>query len=148
MKTIVFALALSTLASAASAEAWVDYMPTKGAYVKTMVHVDPGKIDDYLSDVVRKTWIPAQESAKRHGVIDSYMVQIKTDPYGEGPNVALIVHYPTMTTYDPDRARDMAMDQEFRAIQPKATEAAVVADRAKYRTVMSEQMWNQVDFPK
>ena len=148
MKLSVLAIGACLAATAASAEPWIDYTPAKGAYIKTMVHVDPGRIDDYLSDVIKKTWVPSQESAKRHGVIDSYMVQVKTDPYGPGPNVALIVHYPTMATYDPDKARDMAMDQEFRAIQPKATEGAVQVERAKYRTVVADEMWNVIDYSK
>lgn len=148
MRILMLAAVASVMASAASAEPWTDYTPMKGAYVKTMVHVDPDKIDDYLTGVVKKTWVPAQESAKHHGVIDAYMVQVKADPYGPGPNVALIIHYPTMASYDPDRARDMAMEEEFRVIQPKSSEPQVVADRAKYRTVMADEMWTAVEYGK
>jgi hypothetical protein len=138
----------SCLATAAFAEQWTDYTPMKGAYVKTMIHVEPGKIDDYLTNVVKKVWAPSQESAKRHGVIDSYTVQVKSDVYGPGPNVALIVHYPTMTTMDPDKARDQAMDKEFQTIQPRSEEPAIIAERAKYRTVLSEETWTSIDFSK
>lgn len=150
MKIAVLVAVSACLATATSvfAEPWTDYTPAKGAYVKTMVHVDPGRIDDYMTDVVKKVWIPAQESAKRHGVIDSYTVQVKSDVSGPGPNVALIVHYPTMATMDPDKERDLAMDKEFRAIQPKETEPAVVAERAKYRSVISEETWHTLEFPK
>jgi hypothetical protein len=148
MKIILLAAAASCLATNALADPWVDYTPAKGAYVKTMIHVEPGKIDDYLTNVIKKVWIPSQESAKRHGVIDSYVVQVKSDVYGSGPNVALIIHYPTMATRDPDKARDQAMDKEFEAIQPKSSEPAVEADRAKYRTVMSEEVWNVIDYSK
>jgi len=148
LQTAALAAVSSCLATAAFAEAWTDYTPLKGAYVKTMIRVEPGKIDDYLTNVVKKVWVPSQESAKRHGLIDSYTVQVKSDVYGTGPNVALIVHYPTMTAMDPDKARDQAMDKEFEAIQPKAEEPAIIAERAKYRTVMSEEMWNSIDFSK
>jgi hypothetical protein len=148
MKMIALAALSSCVATAALADPWVDYTPAKGAYVKTMIHVEPGKIDDYLTNVIKKVWIPSQESAKRHGVIDSYTVQVKSDVYGAGPNVALIIHYPTMATMDPDKARDQAMDKEFEAIQPKSSEPAVVADRAKYRTVISEEIWNVIDYSK
>jgi hypothetical protein len=149
MKIIVLAAAASCLtATAAFAEEWTDYTPMKGAYVKTMVHVEPAKIDDYLTNVIKKVWIPAQESGKRHGLIDTYTVQIKSDPNGPGPNVALIVHYATMAAMDPDKARDQAMDKEFQAIQPRSDEPAIVAERAKYRTVLSEERWTSVDFPK
>jgi hypothetical protein len=40
------------------------------------------------------------------------------------------------------------MDKEFRAIQPKAEEPAIVAARAKYRAVLSDELWNVVEFPK
>jgi hypothetical protein len=53
-----------------------------------------------------------------------------------------------MTAMDPDKARDQAMDKEFEAIQPKSEEPAIVAERAKYRTVLSEEMWNSIDFSK
>jgi hypothetical protein len=148
MKIFVLAAMSSCLATAALAEPWTDYTPAKGAYVKTMIHVDPGKIDDYMTNVVKKVWIPAQESAKRHGVIDSYSVQVKSDVYGAGPNVALVIHYPTMAAMDPEKERDLAMDKEFRAIQPKETEPQVVSDRAKYRSVLSEETWNVLDFSK
>jgi hypothetical protein len=149
MKIIVLAAAASCLtATAAFAEEWTDYTPMKGAYVKTMVHVEPAKIDDYLTNVIKKVWIPAQESGKRHGLIDTYTVQIKSDHNGPGPNVALIVHYATMAAMDPDKARDQAMDKEFQAIQPRSEEPAIVAERAKYRTVLSEERWTSVDFPK
>jgi hypothetical protein len=152
MKIVVQAAALavlsSCLATAAFAEEWTDYAPMKGAYVKTMIRVEPAKIDDYLTNVIKKVWIPSQESAKRHGLIDTYTVQVKSDPNGPGPNVALIIHYPTMAAMDPDKARDQAMDKEFQAIQPRSEEPAIVAERAKYRTVLSEEMWTSVDFAK
>jgi hypothetical protein len=81
-------------------------------------------------------------------VIDSYTVQVKSDANGPGPNVALIVHYPTMAAMDPDKARDQAMDKEFQAIQPRSEEPAIIAERAKYRTVLSEETWNTMDFSK
>lgn len=148
MKIILLAAMSSCLATAALADPWVDYTPAKGAYVKTMVHVEPGKIDDYLTNVIKKVWIPTQESAKKHGVIDSYVVQVKSDIYGPGPNVALIIHYANRAAMDPDRARDQAMDKEFEAIQPKSSEPAVVAERAKYRTVLSEEIWNVIEYGK
>jgi hypothetical protein len=152
MKVVLQAAAaaaiVSCAATAAFAEEWTDYTPMKGAYVKTMIHVEPAKIDDYLTNVIKKVWVPSQESAKRHGLIDTYTVQVKSDPNGPGPNVALIVHYPTMAAMDPDKARDQAMDKEFQAIQPRSEEPAIVAERAKYRTVLSEEMWNSIEFPK
>ncbi len=148
MRMFVLAAMASCVATAALADPWVDYTPAKGAYVKTMIHVEPGKIDDYLTNVIKKVWVPSQESAKRHGVIDSYVVQVKSDVYGPGANIALIIHYPTMAAMDPDKARDQAMDKEFEAIQPKSSEPAVEADRAKYRTVISEETWNVIDYAK
>ena len=132
---------------AAFAEQWVDYAPTKGAYVKTLVHVEPDKMDVYLT-ALRKTWIPGEEMAKKRGLIDSYTVQVNSNPYLPGPNVVLIEHYPTMATMDPDRARDMAMDKEFEKVLPRAEAPALATERGKYRTIVSQEMWGTVEFPK
>ncbi len=149
MKTLILAAAgaaaLSLCAQATLADQWVDYTPVKGTYVKTLVHVEPNRIDDYLV-ALKKTWVPTEESAKKHGVIDSYMVQVNLNPYTSGPNVILIEHYPSMATMDPEKTRDMAMDKEAEQFLPKAQLPSVSAERAKYRTILSQEMWSVIDF--
>jgi hypothetical protein len=148
-KALLFAAALgaSSLAAAAYGEPWVDYTPTKGATMVTSVHVDPDKIDDYLV-ALKKTWIPSEESLKKHGLIDYYQVQVNTNPYGAGPNVVLVEHWPALSGLEPDKARDMAMQKEFEAIEPKSQQSTTMAERGKYRTILSQDMWTSVDFPK
>ena len=151
MKTMMIvasaAAVLGLTATSALAEMWVDYTPQKGVYMTTLVHVDPDKIDDYLV-ALKKTWVPGEELSKKHGIIDSYAVQINANPYGTGPNVVLIEHYPTSATLDPDKTRDMAIDKEMQQYMPKASIPGTMTERAKYRTIISQEMWGVVDFTK
>ena len=142
-----FGASIALAAAPAFADEWVDYTPMKGAYVKTMVHVEPGHIDDYLV-ALKKTWIPTEESLKRHGMIDTYQVQVNTNPYVAGPNVIMIEHWPTLAGMEPDKARDLAMRKEFEMILPKSEQAPTQAERGKYRTILSQEMWTVVDYSK
>jgi hypothetical protein len=138
---------LLSMAGAVRAEPWVDYTPAKGVWDKTYVHVEPSRIDDYLV-ALKKTWVPEEESAKRHGLIDQYVVQVQANASTTGPNVMLGVHYVSMSALDPDRTRDMAMQKEAEQMLPKAAAAAEQEARGKYRTLMREEMWTSVDFTK
>ena len=150
-KAVLFSAALATASILAAApafsEQWVDYAPVKGAYVKTMVHVDPDRIDDYLV-ALKKTWIPSEESLKKRGLIDLYEVQINSNPYAPDGNVVMIEHWPTLAGMEPDKARDMAMQKEFEAILPKTQQQPTMAERGKYRTILSQEMWTTVEYPK
>jgi hypothetical protein len=138
------ALCLAATAGA-RAEPWTDYTPQKGAYVYTLVHVEPGHIDDYLV-ALKKTWIPTEESMKSRGLIDSYSVQVKQNVYGDGPNVLTVEHWPSLAGMDPDKVRDQEMDAQFRKILPKADEPALAAERAKYRKILSQEAWTSVEY--
>lgn len=139
--------AILTMACAARAEPWVDYTPAKGVWDKTYVHVEPSRIDDYMV-ALKKTWVPEQESAKKHGLIDQYIVQIAVNSATTEPNVMLGVHYVSMAVLDPDKARDMAMEKEFDQMMPKAAATTEQDVRAKYRTTVREEMWSSVEFTK
>jgi hypothetical protein len=139
MRTIIgaaLALGLLGAAGAASAEQWIDYSPAKGVWVKTFVHVEPSKIDDYLV-ALKKTWVPSEEMAKKRGLIDRYLVQVQVNPGASGPNVVMREHYVSMAALDPDKDRDMAMQKDYEKMSPKATNDAEQADRGKYRTLVS-----------
>jgi hypothetical protein len=142
------AVVLMTAAgTVAVAEQWVDYAPAKGVWSKTLVHVDPSRIDDYLV-ALKKTWVPAEESMKKHGLIDSYFVQVAVDSDTSGPNVLLGQHYVSMAALDPNKERDMAMQKEAEAAISKSAMAVEQGERAKYRTIVSTRMWTGVDFTK
>ena len=140
----VGALCLAATAGA-RAEPWTDYTPQKGAYVYTLVHVEPGHIDEYLV-ALKKTWIPSAESLKSRGLIDSYSVQVKQNVYGDGPNVITVEHWPTLAGMDPDKIRDQEMEAQFRKILPKADEPALAAERAKFRKILSQETWTSVEY--
>ena len=134
-------------ASVASADPWVDYTPMTGVWQKTLVHVEPNRIDDYLI-ALKKTWVPQQEAAKKHGLIDSYFVQIAVDSDTAGPNVLLGIHYVSMAVLDPNKDRDMAMQKEAEKAMPKAALTSEMGERAKYRSVVSSRLWTGVDLTK
>ena len=139
--------AVLTMACAAWAEPWVDFTPAKGVWDKTYIHVEPSRIDDYMV-ALKKTWIPEQESAKKHGLVDQYIVQIAMNSATTEPNVMLGVHYVSMAMLDPDKARDMAMEKEADQAMSKTAAATEQEVRAKYRTTVREEMWTSVEFPK
>jgi hypothetical protein len=149
MKLSVGAFLLSAglgMAAVAAAEPYTDYTPQKGATQVTMIKVDPNHIDDYLTGL-RQSWVLGEEMAKKHGVIDWYQVNVKLNA-GAGANVVLIQHYPSLANFEPDKARDMAMLAEGRAMEPKDKSDARIAGFEKYRTFVSDDVWTSVDFPK
>ena len=135
MRALIGACAVAGLLTVAGAVAvadqWVDYTPTKGVWSKTLVHVEPSRIDDYLV-ALKKTWVPAEEMAKKHGLIDNYIVQAAVNSDTSGPNVLLGEHYVSMAVLDPNKERDLAMRVEFERMMPKTAAMAEQADRAKY----------------
>jgi hypothetical protein len=151
MKSLAYALLSGgiflSFSCAAQADPWVDYTPAKGVWDKTYVHVDSSRIDDYLV-ALKKTWVPEQERAKKHGLVDQYVVQVLANPATTGPNVMLGIHYLSMAALDPEKSRDMAMQAEAEKAIPKAASAAEQEVRAKYRTIVREELWTSVDYGK
>jgi hypothetical protein len=134
------------MAAVAAAEPYKDYTPQKGATEVITIKVDPNHVDDYLTGL-RQGWVPGQEMAKKHGVIDWYSVSVKLNA-GAGANVVLIQHYPSLANLDPDKARDMALLAEAKAFEPKDKSDARIAGYEKYRTFVSDDLWTSVEFTK
>jgi len=149
MKMLVAAAAVAGVmaAGAASAEPYVDYTPMKGAWDITQVHVEPGKIDAYLTGL-KKTWGPSQEIDKRHGLIDNYWVMVKLDPAGAGANIILGRHVVALSSLEPDKARDTAIDQENEKMLPKSNSEQMVKGYNEYRTFLSEGFYQPVELAK
>lgn len=151
MKAVLFAGAMmagATLwAGACMAEPYADYMPQKGLWHVTTVKVDPNHIDDYLVGL-RKTWVTAEEIAKKHGLIDSYQVMVKFNASDGQGNVLMIEHIPATALLDPDQARDQAIERENYASVPKAQGEQAVAGYDKYRTFVGDDYWSEMAFPK
>ncbi|MGA7673892.1 MAG: hypothetical protein WCA78_02465 [Rhizomicrobium sp.] len=134
-------------AGAASAEQWVDYAPQKGVWAVTTVKVDPNKVDDYLVGL-KANWVPGEEIAKKHGVIDDYFVMIKVNAADGQGNVLLGEHYTSFAQFDPDKKRDQAMEKEGEAAVSKDKSEAAVAGFDKYRSFVGDDLWVPVDFTK
>jgi hypothetical protein len=150
MKSLLIPLVagIFTLATGvANAEQYTDYTPQKGAWHVTIVKVDPNHIDDYLVGL-RKTWVPGEEINKRHGLIDSYTVQIKMNAADGGGNVLLIEHVPSLALMEPDKDRDKMIEKEVYDTMSKDKMQAQVRDYEKYRTFVGDEYWTDVAFPK
>lgn len=133
-------------ASAAFAEPYTDYTPVKGAWHVTTIKVDPNHIDDYVTGL-KKTWATGEELAKKHGVIDQYMILLKLNS-GAGANVQLIEHYPSLANLEPDKARDLALQKEGEAMVSKDNMMKSVGEFDKYRTFVSDEFWTSLEFTK
>jgi hypothetical protein len=141
------ALAISAMCGAAFSEPYDDYTPRKGAWQITEVHVDPNHIDDYLTGL-RTGWVPGQEIAKKHGLIDDYYVMVRLDAAGTGANVLLGTHYTSLAAFEPDKARDKLIEKESYDAVPKAKSDVQVAGYDKYRTFVGDGLYQTMDFTK
>ena len=139
---VASALALVCMLPAA-AKPWVDYIPQKGFWQYTYVKVDVNHIDDYLTQM-KSIWVPGREIDKKHGLIDDYKVMTNVLGAAGDANVMLCVHYVSFAGLDPDRLRDMAIDEENAA----ALAHAASADFNKYRTIVGSSIYVPVDFTK
>ena len=124
------------LAAAASAEPYKDYTPQKGVWQVQEEHVDPNHIDDYLTGI-KNSQIPGQAIAKKHGVIDTFMVLVRMDSGGEGANVMFVTHYPSLAALEPDKARDQAIQADNLSIVSKSQGETLTNCFDKYRNFMS-----------
>ena len=150
MKAVILTAAASLAllaAGAASAEPYTDWTPQKGLWHITTVKVDPSHIDDYLVGL-KKTWVPGEEIAKKHGIIDSYSISVKLNSSDGKGNVILVEHFTSTAVLDPDKARDQAMDKETFAITPKTAMDGQVKEFEKYRTFVGDDYYGEITFTK
>jgi hypothetical protein len=134
-------------AGAAMAEPYQDYTPQKGLWHVTTIKVDPNHVDEYVTGL-KKEWAPGEEVAKRHGLIDSYMIMVKLNPADGSGNVLLVEHLPNAASLDPDRARDQMVEREIYAAVPKAEGQEMVKGFEKYRTFVGEAYYQEFAFTK
>lgn len=148
-KTMAAALAavFTIGVTSARAEPWVDWSPGKEAVEKMWINVDPIHLDDYLTGL-RKTWRTSQDIRKKHGVIEDYHVLTKDDMSGDGPNVLLVVVYPSMAMMDPDRDRALSVAKEYNAVVSKEETAAMVKNYDEWRKPTGENIWHTVHYSK
>jgi hypothetical protein len=141
------AAAALSMASLGWADPYKDYTPQKGAWQVQEIHVDPNHIDDYLVGL-KTSLIPGQEIAKKHGLIDSYLVLVRMDAGGGGANVMLVTHFPSLSALEPDKARDQAILQENLAVLSKDKGLALTTGFDKYRTFVRDGFWQTMDMGK
>jgi len=108
------------------------------------VKVDPNHIDDYIVGL-KRTWVPGEEAAKRHGIIDWYGINVKMNGGDGQANVVLVEHVVSAAMLDPDKARDQAMEKESFAAMPKDQMDAKVKDFDKYRTFVGDDYYTELD---
>jgi len=138
------AAAAVSLAGLGWAEPYKDYTPQKGAWQVQEIHVDPNHIDDYLVGL-KKSLIPGQEIAKKHGLIDSYLVLVRMDSGGAGANVMLVTHFPSLSALEPDKVRDQALLRENLAVLSKEKGDVLTGGFDKYRSFVSDGYWQVMD---
>ncbi|WP_207759159.1 hypothetical protein, partial [Sandarakinorhabdus cyanobacteriorum] len=83
------AIALATAVPAMSqAEPYKDYTPSEEVVEMTLVRVDEGQSDNYLSGL-RKTWVAANEIDQKLGRLKNFSIYMV--PYGDNEfNIVLI----------------------------------------------------------
>jgi hypothetical protein len=140
-------IAAAFAASTACADPYKDYTPEKGVWQVTTVRVDPNHVDDYLIGL-KKGLVPQMESSKRHGVIDQYFVMVNPNVADDSGNVIIGQHYVSFGAMDPDKARDMAIQEEALARMSKSATDTMTNGFDKYRSFLNTQMWQTIDFGK
>ncbi len=130
----------------ALAEPFVDYTPMPGAWEIQTRTIEPTHIDDYLK-LLHSYWVPMEEIEKKHGIIDDYKVLVKINS-AEGGNVLLLEHYPTLSSMEPDRARDQAVQRESDAFMSRDRSDKLLAGIDSYRSFASDVLYRSVDVAK
>ncbi|HEX3431201.1 MAG TPA: hypothetical protein VHT03_09965 [Rhizomicrobium sp.] len=141
------AAALAAAVSTASADPYKEYTPDKGVWQVTTMKIDPNHIDDYLVGL-KKSWVPGEEMSKKHGVIDNYFVMVNPNAADPAGNVILGEHYVNFATMDPNKDRDVKMQNESLAQMSKDEGRKLTNGFDKYRAFMGEAMWTSVSFTK
>lgn len=131
----------------ATAKQYVDYTPQKGYWDINAVEVDPNHIDDYLTGL-SKSLVPVFETLKRRGVIDEYKFMSRVGYVKGTPNVLILTHSKSLGVLDPDRDRDVAIENEINAAFSEAQQDAAVAQYEKYRTFIDNGQWIDVKMGK
>ena len=148
LSSIALAAGVAAFAvSTGCADPYKDYTPGKGVWQVTTVKVDPNHIDDYLVGL-KKGLIPGMENAKKHGVIDNYFVMVNPNAADDSGNVLIGQHFVSFAAMDPNKARDMKMQEEGLAQMSKEAGENLTNGFDKYRTFMNETMWTDINFGK
>ena len=145
--TIGVATLACALSAPAMAKQYTDYSPAKGTWEVNAINVDPNHIDDYLTGL-RKSQVPGFEVMKKHGIIDDYHFAVRTGYNKGSPNVLIWVHYTSYAMLEPDKARDLMIENEILATFSEEAGKIAVAGYEKYREFVDDGFWSEVVMAK
>ncbi|MGH6878728.1 MAG: hypothetical protein ACREHV_15310 [Rhizomicrobium sp.] len=140
-------IAAAFVASTAYADPYKDYTPEKGVWQVTTVKIDPNHVDEYLVGL-KTSLVPDMEMLKKRGVIDNYFVMVNPNSADDSGNVLIGEHFVSFAAMDPDKARDIAMQNETLARMSKEAGTKLTNGFDKYRTFLNESMWTGIDYGK
>ena len=115
-----------------------------GDYVEvSSVTIDDGHGLEY-SNFLASTWRARQEFAKKQGWLDGYEVLANVNGRVGEPDLILVTRFKSM----PDSAEQLRRDDAMRAYNKQTDEQMQTAsgDRAKYRHLISSQLWQELKF--
>ena len=115
-----------------------------GDYVDvSSISIDDGHGLEYAQFLAAE-WRGRQEFARKQGWIDSYEVLGNVHPRAGEPDLILVVRYKSL----PDAAEQLRRDDAFRAYnkQTDVQMQAASGDRAKYRHLVGNQLWQELKF--
>lgn len=147
IRSVAIAIALSGIGHAAQAEQYTDYTPQKGTWMIQQIVVDPNHVDDYLTGL-RKSLIGGFDILKKRGLIDDYWVMQRAGYVADRPNILIGVHYPSLSSLEPDKARDQAIEKEMFAVFSKEMGDKAVQGYEQYRKFLDEAPYTKIDFAK
>lgn len=145
LKKALLASALAITSSAATAEIYKDYTPSKEVWTFTYVNVKPNKMDDYLMGL-KQTWVSACEEQKKLGVLVDCSIMVSTANYNRDFNVMLIQKAPSAAVGDPDEATYRKLEAALLARLAQDKRDKLVADYESMRSMFGEQDFRKVNF--
>lgn len=113
LATSILALALlQPLDASAQLTPWTDYEPGQEIYDVTLVQVRPNMLDNYMEGL-SKTWVVANEIAKKLGHIKDYAIYRSELPQSGTFNLMLVVEFASTEDLAPSKARYQAFMKEM-----------------------------------
>lgn len=139
------AIALATAVPAMSqAEPYKDYTPSEEVVEMTLVRVDEGQSDNYLSGL-RKTWVAANEIDQKLGRLKNFSIYMV--PYGDNEfNIVLIKVFTNTDAIAPNKARYMEFVEAYGKANMDAGNKTQIEVYNRIREIKGTYMLRKVTF--